>query len=119
MISDFPKHTGLVYFTDESTPPGPQTRSEKVKSGFSLSIGSNRLTANDLPNAKRATSYAYGSWMGADSYIANTYVDYTLLCQDDYADPLPNVIHLNIKDVNSAPTKTIPEDDFFTWAEAP
>ena len=118
MVPSFPKYTGFLFQPDESLPPGPQTSTQTVESGDAKRFGTNRWSVNDLPLAKRGTSYAYGSWMGADAYIANTYVDYTFACKDDYYDDLPYKIHVNITDINSSPTNPV-VNHFNTWAEAP
>ena len=119
IVPSFPKFRALIYTPDESLPPGPQTHTETVSSANAGSVGSNRQTVNDLALGKRATAYPAGTaFIGTDAYLANTFVDYTFACADDYSDPLPYRIHVNITDINSSPTNPV-INNFNTWAEAP
>ncbi len=117
LVPQFPKYIGLYYTLDESQATGPLNHTETLKSANTLFAGSNRLTVNDLAIGKRGISYS-GGFMGSDAYLAGTFVDYLFYCRDDYDDPLPYFIHLNVRDVDSA-VGNVPEDDHFTWKEAP
>ncbi len=126
IVQGFPKYSGLIFFSDESLPPGPQTHPViTLPSAYSLSYASNRLTTNDMAAGKRATSWNYNGTnpqphmtygTATDSYIANSFVDYSIGCVDDYYDPLPYRINLFINDVNSAPTNPV-RNDFYTWID--
>lgn len=127
MVKSFPKYTGLIFFTDESLPPGPQALAAPLTlvSAYSLSYGSNRLTTNDMLPAKMTSNWNYNGTNpqasmnvngGQDSYLANTIVQYDIACQDDYADPLPFKIHLFINDVNSAPGNPV-LNNFKSWID--
>ncbi len=116
----FPQFTGNIYIPDETIPAGPQTHTEDLPSAHSLSYNSSRLSVNDLPLAKRATNYA-ANVLGkgvSEPYIANTFVDYSFVCQDDWYDPVNYSIQLNILKFDSAAGNPV-IDDFYSWKEAP
>ncbi|MGZ6478453.1 MAG: hypothetical protein ACXWQE_04070 [Bdellovibrionales bacterium] len=124
LVPQFPNFTGLIYFPDESTPFVPLFKTVKITSGYSHGSNSNRHVVNDLPAAKVGNTYTAAQletgapFNAGDGYIGGTYRNYKFACRDDFYDPETYIINLFVTDIDSA-TGNTPEDDFYTWKEAP
>jgi hypothetical protein len=126
VVPGFPQFTNLIYLPDISIPAGPQQSKPPidVPSGFSNQYGSNRKTTNDLATAKRGTAIAANALHPtagtinsfSEPYIANSMLDYTWDCRDDFYDPLIYTLQLNVREVDSASGSI---DDISSWKEAP
>ncbi len=112
LIPNFPNDRRFVYVS-ESTTMQPSIFEEALPSAKSLNYETNRLSVNDLPLAKRGTTYS-SSQMGGfgDSYAANSFVDYSFTCSNEYGDSTQS-IHLFVRD------KIEKRDRINTWKELP
>lgn len=117
LVTNFPKKVALIYLPDETTLSVPQQNSVKITSAFENDWRSNRHTVNDLPTAKQSSSYNSTTLGGGgDEYVADTFVNYSFSCQDEWADPITYKINLNIRDEDTSASGL---DDFLTWKHIP
>jgi hypothetical protein len=134
LVPTFPIDSALIELPNEALSAGiAQNKAVTLSSSYSLGVGtpvdpaattyhgSNRLTTNDLNPADYGTAYSIAQLGNiGDAYLANSYVNYTFTCRDDWFDPQTYVIHLNITDVNTngdPPGTGL--NDFVTWDELP
>jgi hypothetical protein len=115
----YPEITGYVYTPDETDLSIPQTNEVKLHSSYARHYLSNRGAASDMAAGKNTSSYTQVQLgVTGDSYLANTFVPYTLSCRDDWYDPKPYIINLVITDVNSEGGDP-GINNFWTWKELP
>lgn len=117
IVTDFPRFRANIYLPDETTPTTALSATEKVTSAASNLYGSNRWTVNDMAAGKTGTAASSADLGGqGDGYIANTYVDYTFTCRDDWYDPVTYTVNLRIRDEDSDAGNPV-INNFFTWKE--
>ena len=111
LINNFPANRSVTYLTDGTDQVN--VSEIDIPSAASLQYRTNRLTVNDLPYEKRVNNYDSPA-MGAfgDSYVANSFVDYSFKCSDEYGNPIQS-LRLSIKDASGG------QDKIFTWKELP
>jgi hypothetical protein len=117
LVSEFPVKNRIAYFPDENNLTLPSKASVEISAAASKEAGSNRMTVNDLPLAKRATTYTPASLGNiGDGYRANTFTDYIFTCRDEWADDVAYQITLNITEEDSSAAGP---NNFLTWKELP
>ena len=117
LVPGFPSNRTIIHLPDENVPLVPLTFESEVRSAYSHKYSSNRWTVNDLDPLKIGMNATPADLGGqGDGYIANSYVNYTFYCRDDWYDPVTYTVNLVVKDVD---TNGAGPNDYFTWKEWP
>lgn len=116
VVPDFPRNGSLIHLPNEGIGALPLSETVTFPSAYSRRYNSNRNVTNDM-SGDRTVAYTDADLGTAyDAYVANTFVDYSFTCRDDWYDPQTYRIDLFISDEDTDGAPDNPATDHFpSW----